>query len=117
MGQTRWGSVSGGHWGEMECQINAGSGQLPLSPLLKARFERLLHLARKVMWVHWNGMLGVLSKSISVPIFIYNNVSKEILEYSQIMKEFTFFWIKIARVLWNWICEKLDLLVNLKIQF
>lgn len=49
MGQTRWGSVSGGHWGEMECQINAGSGQLPLSPLLKARFERLLHLARKVM--------------------------------------------------------------------
>lgn len=35
-------------------------------------------------------MLGVLSKSISVPIFIYNNLSKEILEYSQIMKEFTF---------------------------
>lgn len=32
MGQARWGSVSSGHWGEMECEINTGSELLPRSP-------------------------------------------------------------------------------------
>lgn len=42
-------------------------------------------------------MVGVLSKSISAPIFIHNNLSMEILECSQIIKEFTLFLDKVCK--------------------